>query len=170
MAPPTCDYCHNSLTAVLLCGRCKFVAYCNKDYQKADWKWHKPGGCKIICRHGDGVTVKTSTNDDSQPRTFPTFQRYMEECIASGEIFDVPRGCYTERRLGVRHMKFVVDEEKYQEFQRRKAEVKTADEKTAEASQADEERKDRGQKAAEATQADETVTAREDRENVPGSE
>jgi hypothetical protein len=67
-------------------------------------------------------------------------------------------------------MKFVVDEEKYQEFQRRKAEVKTADEKTAEASQADEERKDRGQKAAEATQADEMVTAREDRENVPGSE
>jgi hypothetical protein len=98
---------------------------------------------------GDGVTVTTTTNA-SQPQKFPTFQRYMDECIASGEVLDVPRGCYTEKRTGERHVEFLVDEERYQEFQRRKAEVKAADEKTAEASQADEE-----------------LTARDDREEVP---
>lgn len=44
----TCDYCGaNSVVKLQLCGRCKKVAYCNRDCQKVAWKAHKKQCVKL---------------------------------------------------------------------------------------------------------------------------
>jgi hypothetical protein len=67
--------------------------------------------------------IGVTTNDPHQPRAFPTFSQYMDECDAKGEPMSVPKGCYTERRTA-KGKQLLVNEERYQELQRRPAEAK----------------------------------------------
>jgi hypothetical protein len=48
----------------------------------------------------------------------------MDDCKAAGEMMEVPHGCYTEKRTATGTIQLLVNEEKYQELQRRKAEAK----------------------------------------------
>jgi hypothetical protein len=131
MAPPTCTHCNNAFPNLLLCGRCKFAAYCNKDCQKADWKWHK-AICKSITQIGDLVSVSIFSNNPWQARAFPTFQQDLLEYEANGGTLLPPPGCYTERREAPGMINLLVNEERYQELQRVEAEKKAAEEKAAE--------------------------------------
>ena len=51
------DHCENCGTAetkeakLKKCARCKMVAYCNRDCQKAHWKEHKPDCDKWVDRN-----------------------------------------------------------------------------------------------------------------------
>jgi hypothetical protein len=122
-APPTCAHCNHASPTLQVCNHCKFAFYCNRECQKADWKWHK-GGCKSISGRGDVVLICVVTNDPYQPRAFQTFLQYMDDCKAAGEMMEVPHGCYTEKRTATGTIQLLVNEEKYQELQRRKAEAK----------------------------------------------
>ena len=39
--PPCCNFCNRIDAAILDCGGCLRVTYCNKDCQRGDWKFHK---------------------------------------------------------------------------------------------------------------------------------
>ena len=39
--PPCCNFCKRMDAAILDCGGCRRVTYCNKDCQRGDWKLHK---------------------------------------------------------------------------------------------------------------------------------
>ena len=65
--------------------------------------------------------------EPSVPRAFPTYWEYMEECDRTGEQKVLPGGCYTTHREPDGLLVAVVDEGKYQGYQLRKAEERSAD-------------------------------------------
>jgi hypothetical protein len=143
MATPRCAHCNTASTTLLLCNNCKSTCYmyCNRDCQKANWKWHR-ATCKSITRIGDIVSISIFSNNPWQARAFPTFQQDMLECEAKGGTLVPPSGCYTERREPTGEVDLLVNEERYQELQRmeaeKKAEEKAAEEKAAEEKTAEE--------------------------------
>jgi hypothetical protein len=147
MAPPTTyAHCNNASTTLLLCTNCKRDAYCNRECQTADWKWHK-AGCKTISRRGDIVSISLVSDDPFypfQPRAFETYKEYLEQCKAQGDRVIFPSGCYTEKCRPTGVVELTVDEDRYQELQRRRAEKKAA--KAAQGSDEDGEKGDGAKK------------------------
>jgi hypothetical protein len=134
MAPPTtvplttCAHCNTASTTLQICNNCKNASYCNRDCQKADWKWHK-ATCKSIIRNGDIVSVSLVSDHPFypfQPRAFETYKEYLDQCKAQGDRIIFPSGCTTEKRRPTGVVELTVDEDKYQELQSRRAEKKAA--------------------------------------------
>lgn len=66
------------------------------------------------------------TRDPYQPRAFPTFDQRMDECEANGTAMIMPDECCIQTRLPNGVIDTLIDEDKYQEYQRKEAEKKAA--------------------------------------------
>lgn len=126
MSRPTCAHCNTAATDLRRCSHCKKASYCNKDCQKAHWKKHKPI-CFGNIRVRPGQIIATDCLiDPSKQHEFPTFSEYLEECDRNGQPHVIPNEIHTLQRDPDGLIVAMIDEDKHQEYQRRKAEEKAA--------------------------------------------
>jgi hypothetical protein len=126
MPPHTCAHCNSSSTNLQMCSNCEVVHYCNKACQIADWENHEPE-CKATLQQGDLLWIGSLPSDPNQPREFPTWEQYTQECNDNGRLMVVPFDCCIQRRMSNGIIDTLVDEDLYQELQKQLAEQKAAE-------------------------------------------
>lgn len=56
-----CDHCGKSSDDNKRCTRCRHSFYCNRDCQKADWKYHKKNVCKSVASANEMEKTRDTT-------------------------------------------------------------------------------------------------------------
>ena len=80
-----CEYCGVKPSERLLCSRCRRVAYCNVECQRAHWKTHKTkcveDSTKTLIRAGshDVVEVSEASYERKKIRTQKSLQSYLDK-------------------------------------------------------------------------------------------
>jgi hypothetical protein len=87
-------------------------------------------------QRGDLLWVGSLPSDPNQAREFSTFDQYAQECSDNRRPMIIPFDCCIQRRMSDGVIETLVDEDLYQELQK-----KTAEQRAAETLNTDQEKK-----------------------------